>query len=150
MTAPDAAPTCRFVDPADESAWLQLWHGYCAEYAPWSSEEARRRTWYRLFDPQEQIASIVAWKAGRAIGLANCVLADSTLFPQGICILSDMWVTPQARRQGVGTALLSACVDFARQLQRPMEWATAAENTGAKRLYAKVARVAEPSVRYVV
>lgn len=52
--------------------------------------------------------------------------------------------------QGVGTALLSACVDFARQLQRPMEWATAAENTGAKRLYAKVARVAEPSVRYVV
>jgi GNAT superfamily N-acetyltransferase len=93
---------------------------------------------------------IVAEVEGRVVGFAHCVVHENTWETQPVCYLEDLFVAPQARGQGVATAL----IEWLRNAMRAEGWArlywmTAADNAQARRVYDRFAQ-ADGFVRYVV
>ena len=59
----------------------------------------------------EQLATFVATERGTDLGLVRGALPNH---PEGAAYLLSMWVAPEARRQGIGSALVDAIVQWAR------------------------------------
>ena len=72
------APTIRSALPADETAWRQLWRGYCEFYDANVADAVTDRTWKRILDPDSAIMCIVAEVDGQVYGFANCVVHENT------------------------------------------------------------------------
>ena len=80
----------------------------------------------------EQLATFVATERGTDVGLVRGALPDH---PQGAAHLVSMWVAPEARRQGVGSALVEAVVQWAR-------------GEGVMRLLLDVSELNEPAIAF--
>lgn len=144
------APTIRSALPGDETAWRQLWKGYCEFYDANVSDQVTSRTWKRILDPDSQIMCIVAEVDGQVYGFANCVVHENTWETQAICYLEDLFVVPSARGHGIGRAL----IEWLRNAMRAEGWArlywmTHADNARARKLYDEFAS-ADGFVRYVL
>jgi GNAT superfamily N-acetyltransferase len=142
--------TIRSALPSDETAWHQLWRGYCEFYNAQLPDEVSRRTWTRILDPDSAVMCIVAEVDGQVYGFANCVVHENTWEPQPVCYLEDLFVTPSARGRGLGSAL----VEWLRNAMRAEGWArlywlTKADNAPARRLYDRFTQ-ADGFVRYVI
>lgn len=136
--------------PADEPAWRALWQAYCDFYGVQLADEVTQRTWKRILDPDSAVMCIVAEVEGHVVGFAHCVVHENTWETQPVCYLEDLFVAPQARGQGVATAL----IEWLRNAMRAEGWArlywmTAADNAQARRVYDRFAQ-ADGFVRYVV
>jgi ribosomal protein S18 acetylase RimI-like enzyme len=59
----------------------------------------------------------LAWRDGKAIGIAVCFLGFSTFHAKSLVNIHDLAVLPSYRGQGIGRHLLDAVSDKARQLQ---------------------------------
>ncbi len=58
--------------------------------------------------------TLLAFDNGRAIGTASLVLREMTTHPELPYWLGDLYVVPEERGRGVGSALINAIVDQAR------------------------------------
>ncbi len=67
----------------------------------------------------EGVTYFAARRDGRMIGAVGCAIED------GSCQIVHLVVDPEARRQGVGTALLSAAADWARHNKSNAIWVDA-------------------------
>ena len=67
----------------------------------------------------EGVTYFAARRGGRTLGTVGCELRHGT------CHLLLVAVDPEARRQGVGTALLSAAVEWAKRSNAPSVWVDA-------------------------
>lgn len=146
----EVTPTIRAALPSDETAWRQLWRGYCDFYKAQLPEEVTNRTWKRILDPDSAVMCVVAELDGQVYGFANCVVHENTWETQAVCYLEDLFVTPAARGRGIGTALL----EWLRNAMRAEAWArlywvTKADNVQARRLYDRFTQ-ADDFVRYVI
>ena len=65
----------------------------------------------------EGVTYFAARRAGHLVGIVGCELR------RGACRLVQLAVEPEARRQAVGTALVSAAVDWARRSTAATVWA---------------------------
>ena len=74
-------------------------------------EEAAARSLESWNGQLEQFPTFVATANGSDVGLVRCALHDRF---QDAGYLISMWVSPDARRQGIGSALVDAVVDWAR------------------------------------
>lgn len=64
---------------------------------------------------QPEIGQIfVAREDKQIIGMVNLLFTISTALGEKVALLEDMVVTPSARGRGVGSALLTQAIDFAR------------------------------------
>lgn len=147
MTSPCSIRACA---PADEPAWRDLWQAYCDFYGVQLADEVTQRTWKRILDPDSAVMCLVAEIDGRVVGFAHCVVHENTWETQPVCYLEDLFVAPEARGQGVATAL----IEWLRNAMRAEGWArlywmTAADNAQARRVYDRFAQ-ADGFVRYVV
>ena len=137
--------------PADETAWRQLWRGYCAFYKVDLSDEVTHRTWKRILDPDSAVMCVVAEVDGQVYGFANCVVHENTWETQAVCYLEDLFVTPAARSKGIGKSL----IEWLRNAMRAEGWARLywmtkeEDNAAARGLYDQFAQ-ADGFVRYVV
>ncbi|HVZ42809.1 MAG TPA: GNAT family N-acetyltransferase [Ramlibacter sp.] len=136
--------------PSDEPVWRALWRGYCDFYSVPLPPEATQRTWQRILDPDSAVMCIVAEIDGRVRGFANCVVHENTWETQPVCYLEDLFVAEEARRHGVGSAL----IEWLRNAMRAEGWAriywmTREDNTRARRLYDRFTQ-ADGFVRYVL
>lgn len=143
-------PLIRAALPSDETAWRQLWRGYCEFYGASLPEEVTRRTWARILDPDSAVMCVVAEVEGRVYGFANCVVHENTWETQPVCYLEDLYVADSARGRGIGKALL----EWLRNAMRAEGWArlywmTREDNAQARRLYDRFTQ-ADGFVRYVV
>jgi ribosomal protein S18 acetylase RimI-like enzyme len=78
----------------------------------------------------------VAGGAGPALGLCQCYPSFCSVLAQPIFVLYDLFVSPDARGQGVATALMSAAADLARAEGRArLDLSTARDNLAAQALY---------------
>lgn len=90
---------------------------------------------------QERLASedsviFLAKDDDRALGFTQLYPSFSSVSAARIWILNDLYTAPEARKQGVGTALLRAARDFGRESgAMRLELATAHTNTTAQALY---------------
>lgn len=144
------APTIRSALPGDETAWRQLWRGYCDFYDAQLPREVTDRTWKRILDPDSAVMCIVAEVEGHVYGFANCVVHENTWETQPVCYLEDLFVLPSARGRGIGAAL----IEWLRNAMRAEGWArlywmTREDNVRARRLYDRFAQT-DGFVRYQI
>ncbi len=78
----------------------------------------------------------VAERDQELIGFTQLYPTFSSVAMRRVWVLNDLFVTPTARRLGVGRQLLEAAAAFGRSGQAVrLELATATDNVGAQRLY---------------
>ena len=76
--------------------------------------------------------------SGAALGFALCYSTFSSVVMKPLVILNDLFTLPLARGQGVGSALIEACANFARlEGALVLRLRTANDNETAQRVYDK-------------
>lgn len=139
----------RPVVASDESQWSALYVGY--------------RSFYRLHEDDDAVATTWRWVSGGAHGLLGLVATDADGVLLGLAnlrrfarpstaglglYLDDLFTSPSSRGRGVATALLREAASVAAQEgANVVRWITAADNDAARRVYDEVAR-ATPWVTY--
>lgn len=126
----------RSASAADEAAWRALWQDYLTFYDVTLPDEVTAATWARCLDPNHRMHCRLAFDGtalcGFAIHHAHCstwVLADDVY-------LEDLFVTGEARGQGVGRALIDDLIALGRaQGWHRLYWHTHRDNAAARRLY---------------
>ena len=127
--------------PHEKDQWLPLWRGYLDFYRTDLSEEITDLTWRRCFDLHEPLYMLVARHDGAWRGFAILVLHRSTWAKEDYCYLEDLFTAPEARGQGVATALIEAGADLARAYGcSRYYWLTEDSNHTAQVLYDKIGR----------
>lgn len=140
QSAPDIV--IRSLSPDDERTWRRLWAGYLGFYRQLLAPQVTERTWERLIDPATpDMIGRVAETGGRVVGFMHAVLHPNTWASEPMCYLEDLYVDAEARRRGVGTALIEALADEGRKARwRRIYWRTAADNVTAQSVYDRLAR----------
>jgi GNAT superfamily N-acetyltransferase len=102
-----------------------------------------------LFDvPRKAEALIAETPSGEAVGYALFFDTYSTFLTRPGVYLVDLFVIPAARRKGVGTALLRAVGQLARERGAArLEWAVLDWNTAAVTFYEKLGATVLPDWR---
>ena len=84
----------------------------------------------------ESVVLVAENGGGTAIGFVQLYPTFSSILAAPMYVLSDLFVTPEVRRRGVGTLLLQSAVETARATGAVrLELATAITNVSAQRLY---------------
>lgn len=122
--------------PADEAAWRGLWQGFLDYYAVSLAPEVTDFTWQRLMSAESALKARLACKGGAVLGFAIHQHHPSTWVMGDDCYLEDLFVSPTARGQGVGRALIEDLKTYAKaQGWNRLYWNTDASNETARRLY---------------
>lgn len=151
MLIGSAAPqVVRAATPADATALAPL----CAAHA------AYERMPYSAVGHVERLQAVLAsgqlhaWlleQGGSALGYASVTLDFATLSGQRFAHLDCLYLTPAARNQGGGLALMHAVQAYARgQGSSTLQWQTPAWNHGAMRFYARLGARACAKQRYTL
>jgi GNAT superfamily N-acetyltransferase len=116
---------------------LPLIAAYQRFYEVEAIDEARNRSFFRRFlAPSEDGLLLGALREGRLIGYACLYWHFSSLEAAESVLMNDLYVSEEARGQGVGRALIEATAGIARERGVPfVEWSTAPDNATAQRLY---------------
>ena len=104
--------TIRTATEADHDLLRELWEEFEAEL---DQEPYLRETWDEAWEDLSITvrdgAALIAEEDGRALGFVFCVLGDRG---RRTAHITDIYVRPEARRRGIGRALLADLVDPAR------------------------------------
>jgi len=120
---------------ADLDVLVPLFDAYRQFYRQPSDPENARRF---LRDRLEHNQSIIflAFDGAAAVGFTQLYPSFSSASMATIFILNDLFVSPQARRRGVGRALLQASADYGRRAGAiRLTLSTEVANTTAQSLY---------------
>ena len=128
---------------SDFDEWLRLWDGYNEFYGRVGDarlpQVLTEMTWARFFDENEPMYALVAEVDGAVIGMAHYLFHRSTTSFAPICYLQDLFTSPDARRNGVGTRLIGAVLRKAKEAgSLRLYWQTHEDNETARRLYDKI------------
>ncbi len=125
----------------DRPQWDGLWRGYLAFYQSELAPEVSDATFARLLDSSEPMFALVAEEDGLLLGIVHCVLHRGTWAIEDFCYLEDLFTAPQARKRGVGRALIEAVYARADELNcSRVYWLTHETNTAGRSLYDQIAR----------
>ena len=131
---------CRPPAAADWEPWSRLFQGYMAFYKTDPNAEVTARVWDWLLDPANAVEGLVAERDGRVVGLAHFHAMPRTLGGQEIGYLSDLFTDPDCRGQGIGRALIDACLAIGRDRGWPaLRWFTQEFNYPGRQLYDRYA-----------
>lgn len=123
----------------DRAAWEPLARGYKHFYQAPTSDEAFEAAWRRIVRG-DGVRGLGAWERGEMVGIAHYLFHANAWDPL-VCYLQDLFTAPQARRRGVGRALIAAVADDARRRGATRYyWLTQDNNQAARALYDKVAQ----------
>ena len=132
--------TVREILPEDHDRWRILWDSYLHFYDAELPQAQTDTSFARFLQPDEPVFAAVAVQGDALIGMVTCVLHRSTWSPTTYCYLEDLFVAPQARAAGAGTALIAWVQHWARaKACTRLYWHTQNSNLKAQRLYDKVA-----------
>lgn len=135
----------REVRADDYPLWRRLWDAYNAFYGRSGDkalpEAVTAMLWRRLNDSAEPMRALVGERDGRLCGLAHLIFHRSTSATGDVCYLQDLYVAPDARRGGMGMALMSAASETATANGcARLYWHTLVNNRAARKLYDRIAR----------
>ena len=135
----------RTIATDDFDQWRPLWEGYNAFYGRSGDtalpEPVTQNLWRRLFDAGSPVFALVAVDGSRVVGIAHYMFHDSTSAITPSCYLQDLFTAQDARRLGVGRALIEAVYAQAEMVGAGrVYWQTHETNLTAQRLYDKVAK----------
>jgi GNAT superfamily N-acetyltransferase len=134
--ASTTAPTIRFLAPADEQRWRELFRAYRVFYKLEESEEVVSTAWGWFMDPKHECNALVAEVDGEILGFAHHRRMSSPYTATSGIFLDDLFTTPEARGKGIGRALIGRLTDMAHSEGRAfVQWMTAEDNHTAQALY---------------
>lgn len=142
--------TIRPLTHADEAEWRRLWRAYLDFYETTVSEAVYSTHFARLLTdaPGEYSGLVADAGAGRLVGLAHYVFHRHGWRVEDVCYLQDLYVDPNARKGGVGEALIRAVYAAADAANAPtVYWTTQIGNATARRLYDRIG-VATDFIKY--
>ena len=118
-----------------------------AEFRPDPAAQARGLA--QIIGNPETGAILVARENGYIAGMVNLLYTVSTALGARVVLLEDMVVAPGMRDQGVGSSLLQAAVEHARQNGfRRITLLTDHDNASAQRFYRRHGFAASPMVPF--
>jgi ribosomal protein S18 acetylase RimI-like enzyme len=125
----------RRATPADLDLVAPLFDAYRQFYGCAPDLELARRFLGERFERGESVI-FVAVADGTGVGFVQLYPMFTSIGAKRAWILNDLYVTPDARRQGVGKALMDAARKMAEETGAAwMELATAKDNATAQSLY---------------
>jgi ribosomal protein S18 acetylase RimI-like enzyme len=129
--------TIETVGEPDLRELLGLLRGYCDFYRVHPPDERLVGLSERLIaEPDEGMQLIARADDGEALGFATVYWVWDTLLAGRVGEMQDLFVKASARGRGVGSALIAACRERAREHGAVgIEWQTEPGNTRAQRLY---------------
>lgn len=125
---------------------LPLMRGYSDFYRVDPSDDALLALSRALIaDPEHEGVQFIARdEDGVALGFATVYWSWSTNRAARIGVMNDLFTAEDARRRGVGEALIQACLDAARERGAAiLQWQTARDNATAQALYERVGGIRE-------
>ena len=118
---------------------VPLFDGYRQFYGEVSDLSVARQFLAERISRGESVVLIAEDPDGAAIGFAQLFPNFCSVRAAPIYILNDLFVSPAARRRGVGTLLLKVAAEIGRATGAVrLELSTAITNVSAQRLYQKV------------
>jgi len=128
------------VEPLEEAQLEQLLPliaAYQRFYEVEDIDNERNRAFFaRFIAPSDDGMLLGAWLGEQLCGYACLYWHFTSLVPAETVLMNDLFVTADARGQGIGRALIEASADVARSRDaHHLEWATARDNKTAQRLY---------------
>ena len=124
--------------PADVGALTPLFDAYRQFYKRPPNEEAARRFLFARLSKSESVM-FYAQLGRAAVGLVHLYPVFSSLQLRRQWILSDLFVSPGARKHGVAHALMDRARQFAESTQADgLMLETATDNHNAQRLYERL------------
>jgi len=116
-----------------------------AEFTP--NPQAHQQGLLRIIETPEMGVILVARMDGQIVGMVNLLFTVSSALGASVALLEDMVVSPDARGQGVGKALLSAAINYARsQGCQRITLLTDRDNVNAQNFYAQQGFVESPMI----
>lgn len=129
------------ISPLRESefeCWLPLASAYMAFYTTTREPLAYQNLWQRLHS-NSALHTFGARIDGMLVGFTHYFFHPSC-WSNDVCYLQDLFVHPDARKQGVARALISHVTEHAKQASSPrVYWLTQSQNEVARKLYDQVA-----------
>ena len=125
------------VGPDDLADLLPLMRAYCTFYESDPADDELRALATAFLDEGAGGTQLIArGDSGQALGHATMLWSWDTTLGERLAVMEDLFVTEEARGQGVGAALIEACRRLAaeRGIQW-LAWETAPDNATAQRLY---------------
>jgi len=122
---------------ADEAVLRELWEEFEAELG---HEPYQRETWEEAWEDLsvavEEGVALIAEDDGHAVGFVFCVLGDRGRHTAHV---TDIYVRPEARRRGIGRALLAELIEPARGADLAhVSLEVLVRNSEARRLYERL------------
>ena len=129
----------RPINQQDKSRWLELFKAYIEFYKSKLSDAQYELTWQRI-NSDFNMHGLLAEVDGHIVGLAHYIFRPDTWEIEDFCYLEDLYVDPQARKVGIGRALIKAVEEIAvAKGSKRLYWTTAPDNSVARSLYEKLA-----------
>jgi GNAT superfamily N-acetyltransferase len=136
---------------SDIPALLPLFRGYCEFYRASPPDDGLIAMAKALIDvPDSDGMLLVARDAdGAPVGFAAVSWKWSSLRGARVAVLEDLFVAPEARGQGAGSALIRGCAERASELGAPaLTWLTAPANRRARSVYEQAGATGETFIEY--
>jgi GNAT superfamily N-acetyltransferase len=125
----------RQADLTDLDMLVPLFDAYRQFYGRPGNLEGARRFLLERFERRESVI-FLALQGDKAIGFTQLYPSFSSGAMARIFILNDLFVIPEGRRQGAGSALLQAASAYARRMGAiRLSLSTEISNTAAQSLY---------------
>jgi GNAT superfamily N-acetyltransferase len=132
--------TVRALEAGDEVAWRRLFRDYGVFYETHFEDAVLDRVWDQLLDTSAGIHALVSEAGGAVVGIAHFRSHPDTFTGGRDWFLDDLFVDPEARGQGVATALIEHLTALAKAVgPGTVRWITAETNERAQRVYDRLA-----------
>ncbi len=131
----------RPIAPADRAAWQELFRAYGVFYETEFGDDVFDGVWAWLLDPAHEVSALVADDAGEIVGFAHVRRLSDTFTAGPGWFLDDLYVVPERRGRGIARDLIERVAqDGGAAGGGTLRWITAADNTGAQKLYDRIAK----------
>jgi GNAT superfamily N-acetyltransferase len=120
----------------ERAAWQPLWKGYLDFYKATVPKAVYDTTWKRLHDADEPMWLLGAYADGKLVGIVHYLYHRSCWTIGDYCYLQDLFVADDARKLGIGRALIEAVYKEAKAAGASrVHWLTHETNATARALY---------------